>query len=294
MYYQKLAVVTMATLGLTLGAYATEENHDSGAAQTPNEIDEAGGKHVSTKHWSYKGDTGPAHWGSLSENYALCASGKKQSPVDITENVKADLPPLQFDYGMTKMGLVRNDHNLYAVHPAALAYLRDPQSVDFATVKLDSLSIDGETYELLQFHPHTPSEEAINGKRADMVIHLVHQNAQDKLAVVAVLFKQGKANPSVAKMWEGLSLTSREDKPHEIKARKEVQIDVSQLLPEEKNYYTLEGSLTTPPCTEGVKWIVLKQTVSISAQQLAQYEEIYSHNARPLQPLNGRQVLSSN
>jgi carbonic anhydrase len=287
MYYQKLAVVTMATLGLTLGACTEEKNHDSGAIQTPNEIDETGVKHAPTKHWSYKGDTGPAHWGSFSENYALCATGKKQSPVDITKSVKADLPRLQFNYSTTQMGLVRNDHNLYAV-------LKAPQSVDFATEKLDSLSIDGETYELLQFHPHTPSEEAINGKRADMVIHFVHQNAQGKLAVVAVHFNQGKANPSVAKMWEGLSQTSSEGNPLEIKARKEVQIDVNQLLPEDKNYYTLEGSLTTPPCTEGVKWIVLKQTVSISAQQLAQYKEIYSHNARPLQPLNGRQVLSSN
>ena len=277
MFYKKLTVATLAALGLTLGAYADDKSH--GYA-----------------HWSYKGDTGPTHWGSLSEKFALCGSGKKQSPVDLTDSVKADLPPLQFNYSLSQMGLVLNDHNLYAVHPLVLEHVKNQQKTELARDKLDLLSIGDETYQLLQFHPHTPSEEAINGERADMVVHLVHQNAKEQLAVVAVLFKQGEqANPAVAKLWEGLSQPpiSTETKGHEFKAH-EVPIDANQLLPEDKNYYTLEGSLTTPPCSEGVKWVVLKQPMSISVEQLAQYNKIFSDNARPLQPLNDRQVLSSN
>jgi carbonic anhydrase len=268
MNYNKLTVATLAALSLTLGACVEEQNHDKA-------------------HWSYQGDTGPAHWGSLSEKLALCGTGQKQSPVDITDSVKADLPPLQFNYSLSQMGLELNDHNLYA-HQQVLEPDNSQQKTE--------LAIGEETYQLLQFHPHTPSEEAINGERADLVVHLVHQNAKKQLAVVAVLFKQGEqANPAIAKLWEGLSQSpnSTETEAHETKLH-EVSIDANQLLPEDKNYYTLEGSLTTPPCSEGVKWVVLKQPMSISAEQLAQYKKVFSHNARPLQPLNDRKVLSSN
>jgi carbonic anhydrase len=274
MNYNKLTVATLAALSLTLGACVEEHNHDEA-------------------HWSYQGDTGPAHWGSLSEKFALCGTGQKQSPVDITDSVKADLPPLQFNYSLSQIGLELNDHNLY-VHPQE-DHENSQQKAELAIDKLNTLSIGDETYQLLQFHPHTPSEEAINGERADLVVHLVHQNAKKQLAVVAVLFKQGEeANPALAKMWEGLSQSpnSTETEAHETKEH-EVSIDANQLLPEDKNYYTLEGSLTTPPCSEGVKWVVLKQPMSISAEQLALYKKVFSHNARPLQPLNDRKVLSS-
>jgi carbonic anhydrase len=149
------------------------------------------------------------------------------------------------------------------------------------------LKIGNESYKLLQFHTHTPSEVAINGKRSDMVIHLVHANSNDELAVVSVLLELGEANSLVQKLWEVMPKTVMPPQ------QSEVQIDINQLLPENKAYYTHGGSLTTPPCTEGVKWIILKQPISLSSEQLAQYREIYPHNARPLQPILTRYVLSS-
>ncbi|OQY51822.1 MAG: hypothetical protein B6247_18380 [Candidatus Parabeggiatoa sp. nov. 2] len=156
--------------------------------------------------------------------------------------------------------------------------------------KAGSLKIGDNAYQLLQFHFHTPSEEAIHGKRTDMVIHLVHQNSQGELAVVALLLKTGDTtNPFIETLWNVMPKTPGKPEQHD------VQIDINRLLPTGKNhYYTFAGSLTTPPCSEGVKWLVLKQMGTISPKQLAQYHEVYTENARPLQPLNGRQVLSSN
>jgi len=148
--------------------------------------------------------------------------------------------------------------------------------------KAGNLKIGEQVYQLLQFHTHSPSEGAVNGKRADMIVHLVHKSAQGELAVVAVFLEKGDtANPLIETLWNVMPKTPGKPQQHDI------QIDIKQLLPASKHYYSLTGSLTTPP------WI-LKQPVSISAEQLTQYQTVYSHNARPLQPLNDRQVLSSN
>jgi carbonic anhydrase len=222
--------------------------------------------------WSYEGKTGPAHWDCLSEEYALCGSGKQQSPIDITESIKANLPALEFNYRPIPLTIENNGH-----------------TIQITTDKAGELKIGDDAYQLLQFHFHTPSEEAINGKRTNMVIHLVHQNAQGELAVVAVLLETGEmANPLIETLWNVIPKTQGKPQHHE------VQIDINQLLPKEKDYYTFNGSLTTPPCTEGVKWVILKQTASISTKQLAQYQAVYTGNARPLQPLNDRKVFSSN
>jgi carbonic anhydrase len=141
----------------------------------------------------------------------------------------------------------------------------------------------------MQFHTHEPSDEAINGKRAAMVIHLVHQDDNNHLAVVSVLLDESKTtNPLLEKLTKFLPKRPSEAQPHQEK------IDINQLLPTEKAYYTFEGSLTTPPCTEGVKWIILKQHMPIAAADLIQYQKLYPRNARPLQPLNDREVFSSN
>ncbi len=222
--------------------------------------------------WSYEGKTGPAHWDCLSEEYALCGSGKQQSPIDITESIKANLPALEFNYNRIPLIIENNGH-----------------TIQITTDKAGELKIGDDAYQLLQFHFHTPSEEAINSKRTDMVIHLVHKNAQGELAVVAVLLECGEmANPLIETLWNVMPKTPGKPQHYE------GEIDINQLVPKEKNYYAFDGSLTTPPCTEGVKWIVLKQTVSISAEQLAQYKSVYYENIRPLQPLNGREVFSSN
>ncbi len=223
-------------------------------------------------HWSYEDKTGPTYWDCLSEEYALCGSGKQQAPIDITESTKADLPPLEFNYS-----------------PIPLIIENNGLSVQITAEKAGSLKIGDNAYQILQFHSHTPSEEAINGKRTDMVIHLVHQNIQGQLAVVALLLNVGDTpNPLIETLVQAMPKTPGEPQQHDI------QIDINQLLPKDKNYYSFEGSLTTPPCSEGVKWVVLKQPISISAAQLAQYQAVHPENIRPLQPLNNRQIFSSN
>lgn len=253
--YKKLAFATVAALSLLqMGAYA-EQAH--GAA-----------------HWSYdEGDSAPAHWASLSEYFATCDAGKQQSPVDIADaiTIKAELPSLQLDYKPISFDMVNNGH-----------------TVRITPDNAGTLTIGEDSYQLWQFHFHTPSEEAINGKHADMVIHIVHRSAENKLAVIAVLLEKGEvANPLIDTLWKVMPKMSGEPQAHDS------QIDINQLLPEDKSYYTLWGSLTTPPCSEGVRWIILKQPVSISAEQLAQFQAVYSHNNRPIQPLNNRWVLSS-
>ena len=226
-----------------------------------------------SSNWNYEGKTGPAYWDCLSDEYALCGSGKQQSPIDITDSIKAHLPPLMFNYQPIPLIIENNGH-----------------TIQITADKAGHLKIGDNAYQLLQFHFHAPSEEAIHGQRTDMVVHLVHQNIQGELVVVAVLLKKGKTTHAFMKtLWNVMPKTPGAPQQHD------VQIDINRLLPMgKKDYYTFPGSLTTPPCSEGVTWVVLKQTVSISPAQLAQYQAVYTENARPLQPLNDRKVLSSN
>ncbi len=266
---KKLAIVIVIVaiaIGVWQFYFANYENHGN-TAEPPEKAKAHAGA-----HWGYEGDTGPTHWGNLSADYGLCATGKKQSPINITQSVKAELPALEFNYTPIPLVIENNGHTIKMTANTA-----------------GTLTIDKDIYQLLQFHTHTPSETTIDGKPADMVIHMVHKNSKDELAVVAVHFKVGDtANPLIEQLWKVMPKTAGKVQSHD------VQIDVNQLLPADKNYYSFEGSLTTPPCSEGVKWMVLKQTVSISAEQLAQHKALYPNNVRPVQPLNHREILSSN
>jgi len=265
MLYKTHAIAIIAALGLQVTTCNADDNNEISVDENAQETSQ-------DTHWSYEGDTGPEHWGSLSEEYAACATGKKQSPINIVDSTTAaDLPPLEFNYTPIPLVIENNGH-----------------TVEMTADEAGSLKMGDETYQLLQFHTHTPSEGAVNDIRSDMVIHLVHQNDQDKIAVVALFLKVGEvANPLIETLWNVMPTTVVEPQKHD------VQIDINQLLPKDRNYYNYDGSLTTPPCTEGVNWIVLKQPMSISTEQLKQYQAVYSHNARPLQDLNDRKVLSS-
>jgi carbonic anhydrase len=150
------------------------------------------------------------------------------------------------------------------------------------------LTIGDKTYELKQFHFHHPSEEHVNGKRYDLVAHLVHADAQGHLAVVAVLFDKGTANPLIATLWK--NIPSEKEKAQDVPS---VSIQLQDLLPADRGYYTYPGSLTTPPCSEGVTWYVLKTPSTLSPEQVAAFAKIYPSNARPIQPTNGREVLET-
>ena len=221
-------------------------------------------------HWEYKGKAGATHWGDLEQDYASCKLGKEQSPIDIRGAKKAKLDPIGFHYTAGDAEIVNNGHTV---------------QVNLAAGGTIDLS-DGE-YKLLQFHFHTPSEEKIKGKNYPLVAHLVHKNAAGNLAVVAVLFKVGKENAALKQVFASLPGKAGD------KQALEGGIDLTSLLPAEQGYYAFKGSLTTPPCSEGVRWQVLKTTSEISAKQLAAFRKLYPMNARPVQPLNGREVQVS-
>jgi carbonic anhydrase len=223
-------------------------------------------------NWSYTGPNGPPKWAKLDKSFATCGVGKLQSPIDIPDSHarKGDLPPLLFNYRPSPLNIIDNGHTI---------------EVNYAPGSW--LSVEGKRYELVQLDFHKPSEEKINGKGQEMEVQLVHKDNDGKLAVVAVLLDQGKEeNPLIKTLWSNLPQTK--DKENVVP---NVQINAFGLLPQNKEYYAFKGSLTTPPCTEDVAWYVLKTPVQLSADQVARFGKIYPMNARPVQPLNDRDIL---
>ena len=219
-------------------------------------------------HWSYSGANGPDHWGTEDPSFATCGTGTRQSPIDIETAATASLPPINFAYKAFPL-TVTDTHHTFQVNV--------PQGSGGITVGADH-------YELVQFHFHRPSEEQIHGKHYAMVAHLVHKNDKGELAVVAVLIHQGAANEVLKPIFDNFPAEGTESKVAGTDA------DPMQLLPAKHGYYTFEGSLTTPPCSEHVRWFVLKTPVQASAQQVGQFAARYPHNARPTQPLNARNL----
>ena len=224
-------------------------------------------------HWSYKGATGPGHWAQLEKDYGPCARGHSQSPIDIHSKAAktADLPAIAFDYKPSPLKIIDNGHSI---------------QIDYAPGS--SITVGDKQYGLVQFHFHRPSEEKIDGKRYDMVAHLVHRDAGGTFAVVAVLFSKGAPNALITTLWENLPAEKEVEKVVD-----GVTVNAADLLPKSHAYYTFIGSLTTPPCTEGVRWFVLKQPTTVSGDEVARFAKTYPMNARPVQPLHGRSVEAS-
>jgi carbonic anhydrase len=234
------------------------------------EVAAAAAGHGGEVHWSYEGDNGPQAWGKLKPEFNLCATGKRQSPINIEDGATLQGPaePVRFDYTPSNGTVVNNGHTIQV----------DVQGENSITVR-------GSSFSLLQFHFHTPSEEQINYKRFSMVVHLVHKNAEGQLAVVAVLLEPGEPNPAIERVWTYMPLDTAD------RVRMPLgMLNLNELLPADQRYYQFMGSLTTPPCTEGVLWLVLKQPVTISRAQLKLFTQLYAHNARPVQAINARPV----
>jgi carbonic anhydrase len=228
-------------------------------------------EHKAGHEWGYDGSEGPNHWGDLKPKFAPCKTGHRQSPIDIRNPRKADLPAIQFMYKTSPLDIIDNGHTIM-INYAPGSYIR----------------VGDKRYELKQFHFHRPSEEKINGKTYDMVVHLVHADEKGNLAVIAVLLQQGADNPVVHELWNDLPKEKDKEEAHQ-----DIQIDVNGILPVSKGYYTFQGSLTTPPCSENVTWFVMKQPVTVSAAEIAKFQELYRHDARPTQPVYDRVVLES-
>ncbi|MGZ8293930.1 MAG: carbonic anhydrase [Telluria sp.] len=226
---------------------------------------------VNGTHWSYEGEFGPANWSKINSKWASCGTGSRQSPIDIRDGMKVELEKLAFDYKPSTFSVVDNGH-----------------TVQVTVAGGNFLTVQNRSYELLQFHFHRPSEERINGKSFEMVVHLVHRDAEGKLAVLAVLLERGAAHNMIQTVWNNLPLEKHDT------VQPSVVLDVAELLPEKRDYFTYMGSLTTPPCTEGVLWMVMKQPMQASPAQMALFSRLYPMNARPVQANSGRVIKESN
>ncbi len=222
-------------------------------------------------HWSYEGATGPQAWAKLAPEYAKCGNGERQSPIDIRDGMKLDLEPLVFEYRPSSFKVVDNGHAIQA-------------NVN----GWNTLRVMGRRFRLIQFHFHRPSEEVIDGRQFEMVVHLVHKDGEGRLAVVAVLVDGGARQPAIQTVLNNLPLEKGEE------AAAATNLDLAQILPENRRYFTYMGSLTTPPCTEDVLWIVMKQPLQASADQLDMFSRLYPMNARPIQAASGRTIKESN
>ena len=226
---------------------------------------------VYSNHWSYEGENGPANWGRINPEWAKCGTGNRQSPIDIRDGMKVDLEQITFDYKPSSFNVTDNGHTVQVMVSGG----------NFITVA-------NRMYELIQFHFHRPSEERINGKGYEMVVHLVHKDAEGHLAVLALLLERGKPQPTIQTVWNNLPLEKLETMAPSI------VLDPMDLIPARRDYYTFMGSLTTPPCSEGVLWLVMKEPVQASPAQMALFSRLYPPNARPVQPSSGRIVKESN
>ena len=222
-------------------------------------------------HWSYEGEFGPANWSNINASWAKCGSGNRQSPIDLRDGMKVDLEQIGFDY-----------------HPSSFSEVDNGHTIQVTVGGGNFLTVGNQTYELQQFHFHRPSEERINGKGTEMVIHLVHRSFEGKLLVLAVLLERGKANALIQTVWNHLPLEKKQS------VSPSILLDVNEALPEKREYFTYMGSLTEPPCTEDVLWIVMKQPMQASPAQMALFSRLYPLNARPVQQSNGRMVKESN
>jgi carbonic anhydrase len=220
------------------------------------------------QHWGYTGAAGPEHWSELESDYAMCGLGRNQSPIDLAGFLEADLKPLAFSYRAGAVDIVNNGH-----------------SVQISYAPGSMLSVDGHVFELKQFHFHAPSENRINGKSFPLEVHLVHEDQDGNLAVVAALYEDGAADPLLSKLWDAVPAEEG------AKAALPAGLNVMGLLPSDRDYYRYNGSLTTPPCSEGVWWLVMKQQKTVSPEQVQRFANVLGFsNNRPIQPVNARVV----
>ena len=255
----KKIVLSIAVLALTSSLMAEEHSAEKSVDANHH-----------AAHWGYEGDASPEHWAEMSDKFALCGTGQNQSPIDIKSDIDADLPAIEFAYKGKAEKVLNNGHTI---------------QVDIA--EGSSIVVDGKTFVLKQFHFHTPSENTIDGKSFPLEAHFVHRNAEENTyAVVSVMFDEGEENPILKSIWEKMPAEARKD------AAIDEGLNYSQLMPEDKDYYRFNGSFTTPPCTEGVRWYVLKKPMKVSKEQVEKFFAVMKHaNNRNIQKLGARVIV---
>ena len=228
-------------------------------------------------HWGYSGHEGPERWGDLSSDFALCREGVEQSPIDLTGAVPIEDAGIQrrlgtevltFEQRARVMDLVDNGHTIQITNDAPV-----------------TLDLGGVHYELVQFHFHAPSEHTIDGEHAPLEAHMVHKSADGELAVIGVLVEEGEYDS----LWDPI-IGALPDRPGDDRHLEDLDLDMSELHPLPNRYFRYRGSLTTPPCSEGVEWIVMAEKRQISPEQMSAMVSHLHNNNRPVQPLGDRQI----
>ena len=228
--------------------------------------EDAGGAEV---HWGYDGDTSPDRWGGLDASFAVCDTGVEQSPVDLTGAAPADAADgggLDIRWQATEAEVVDNGH-----------------TIQVNVAEGSSIVLEGRRFSLVQFHFHVPSEHTVDGTASPMEVHFVHAAEEGDLAVIGVFMEAGDADPAIQNLWE--AIPGLDESPAAVGA-----FDPGTLLPEGRGYFRYRGSLTTPPCSEVVSWVVMTESISVSQAQVDAFAALYPMNARPVQPLNGREI----
>lgn len=222
-------------------------------------------------HWSYEGEEGPEHWGELDPAYEMCSKGKSQSPINISSPIEQDLANIAFHYQPSEVNILNNGHTAQVDYDAG-----------------SYLELGGVRFDLTQFHYHAPAEHEVDGKLFPAELHLVHTGADGKLAVVGLLLQEGAANAAFDAFLN--HLPSEESDPIDAG----LKIKAADFLPSVQTTYRYSGSLTTPPCSEGVSWLVMNTPVELSSAQLSKLQNLLEANNRPVQPLNERPVAEDN
>ena len=258
----RLSAMTLSTLLLTGIAQANEK--------PTLKKEETKHQETHAQHWGYMGEVGPRHWSDVKKEFKMCSEGKQQSPINVVASKDIDLKALDLQYKTGSKSIINNGHTV---------------QVNMAEGSI--LKLDGANYKLKQFHFHVPSENNINGEAYPLEAHFVHATDDGKLAVIAVMFEEGDENPILAKAWKKLpTLKVGEESKCGLSAD-----DVKALMPKNKDYYKFMGSLTTPPCSENVKWHVYKNTLTASKEQINAFFTLFSFpNNRPVQASNGREI----
>lgn len=261
------ALATMATiLSASAAAQAQSGTAVPPAASSAAPVSHAAGEHI---EWGYTGPAGPDHWSELSSNYSICNTGQQESPIDLTGAIPADLGSLGIHWSPMPIHATNNGHTVQYDAPAG-----------------SSFSMMGGTYSLAQFHIHHPSEHLLNGERFPLEIHFVHKMPDGRIGVIGVLVAEGAPNPTLQRLLDAIPASAG-------KTAVGPNFDPRALLPKNHSFVRYEGSLTTPPCSESVDWVVLRTPITASPAQVQQFAKLFPFNARPLQPLDRRFLLGS-
>lgn len=261
------------------GNHASSHERAAAAAPAPSAKTMPAGAAHEAPHWSYEEAAGPARWSTLQSDWKICGEGRNQSPIDIEKTATPSSPALKEEFKPVSLNIPRHEHAADVINNGHTIQVNDAEG--------DTLRIGEQQFQLLQYHFHSPSEHTVGGKQYPMEMHLVHKSADGKLAVVGVLIEEGKPNAAFDLIWSNLPKT--EDLEHHLG---NVKGDIGSLLPGDRTAYRYDGSLTTPPCSEGVKWIVMTTPVLLSSQQIEAFRAIIKDNNRPIQALNGRSVVT--